>query len=68
MWQYVWPVLKLSREEEPLYVKDLQGTLNIMRGYYSMFGLGNKQVWMYQMNQAAIWVMVQNQVCYFIIR
>ena len=30
------------QEEEPLYVNDLQGTLNKMRGYYSMFGLGNK--------------------------
>lgn len=30
------------QEEQPLYVNDLQGTLNKMRGYYSMFGLGNK--------------------------
>lgn len=30
------------QEEQPLYVDDLQGTLNKMRGYYSMFGLGNK--------------------------
>lgn len=29
-------------EKEPLAVSDLQGTLNLMRSYYSMFGLGNK--------------------------
>ena len=29
-------------EKEPLAVADLQGTLNLMRSYYSMFGLGNK--------------------------
>ena len=29
-------------EGEPLNVSDLQGTLNKMRSYYSMFGLGNK--------------------------
>lgn len=28
-------------EKEPLAVADLQGTLNKMRSYYSMFGLGN---------------------------
>ena len=28
-------------EKEPLNVSDLQGTLNKMRSYYSMFGLGN---------------------------
>lgn len=29
-------------ENEPLAVNDLQGSLNKMRSYYSMFGLGNK--------------------------
>lgn len=29
-------------EEQPLAVADLQGSLNKMRSYYSMFGLGNK--------------------------
>lgn len=29
-------------EGEPLYMNDVQGTLDTMRSYYSMFGLGNK--------------------------
>ena len=29
-------------EGEPIYVNDLEGTINKMRSYYSMFGLGNK--------------------------